>query len=125
MFLMSVHVARGHGGDSGVNLQDTRIQSPKLVIHNYVDIDSFCDTSHWNGIMQKKKPEGQTMDGKKVTLRKENDGVIHKRNKISCYKMLEEVDGDDSLVDQIKCLKRALGEKNRHTRGVWKKSAKI
>nr|KAJ0204152.1 hypothetical protein LSAT_V11C500280540 [Lactuca sativa] len=33
---------------------------------------------------KKKKPEGQTtlMDGKKVTLRKENDGVTHRRNAI-------------------------------------------
>ncbi|CAH1423279.1 unnamed protein product [Lactuca virosa] len=36
-------------------------------------------------------------------------------------KMLEEVDGDDSLVNQTECLKRALGERNDHTRGVGRK----
>nr|KAJ0202668.1 hypothetical protein LSAT_V11C500252520 [Lactuca sativa] len=36
-------------------------------------------------------------------------------------KMLEEVNGDDSLVDQTECLKRALGERSGHTRGVGRK----
>nr|KAJ0204245.1 hypothetical protein LSAT_V11C500288970 [Lactuca sativa] len=40
-------------------------------------------------------------------------------------KMLEEVDGDDSLVDQTECLKHALGERSGHTRGVGRKVKNI
>ncbi|CAH1422938.1 unnamed protein product [Lactuca virosa] len=65
---MSVHVARGHGGDGGGEPprqphtipRACESSKPKrdykrivyLTLHNYFDIDSFRDTPHWNGIVQ-------------------------------------------------------------------------
>ncbi|CAI9284561.1 unnamed protein product [Lactuca saligna] len=63
------------------------------------------------------------IDGWKKSYFKEGNGWCHPQaqhdwGKImqEYRKMLEEVDGDDSLVDQTECLKRALGERSSHTR---------
>lgn len=39
--------------------------------------------------------------------------------------MLDKADGDESKVDEFKCLKHALGERRGHTRGVGRKVKNI